>query len=118
VVIKGLLTKLGITIDFAVNGFEAVSLYQQNHAQYDLILMDCEMPELDGYEATRQIRKLEVEQGLEHIPIIAVTAHAIGESKGLCMEAGMDEYISKPIRLEALRQKLLQFDKDQQSTPI
>jgi CheY-like chemotaxis protein len=109
VVIKGLLTKLGATIDFAENGFEAVKLYRQHQEQYDIILMDCEMPELDGYEATRQIRAIEFEQGKAHIPIVAVTAHAVGESRDLCMQAGMDEYITKPIRLEALRQKLVQF---------
>lgn len=109
VVIKGLLTKLGITLDFAVNGFEAVSLYKQNHLQYDLILMDCEMPELDGYEATRQIRAIEFEQGFEHMPILAVTAHVISESRDLCLQAGMDDYLTKPLRLEALRHKLLQY---------
>ncbi|HVL00600.1 MAG TPA: 7TM diverse intracellular signaling domain-containing protein [Dongiaceae bacterium] len=109
VVIKGLLTKLGASIDFAVNGHEAVTLYRQNHAHYHVVLMDCEMPEMDGYEATRQIRAIEFEQGLSHMPILAVTAHAIGESRDLCLLAGMDEYITKPIRLEALRQRLQQY---------
>jgi len=109
VVIKGLLTKLGAQIDFAVNGFEAVTLYRQNHTQYHVVLMDCEMPEMDGYEATRQIRAIEFEQGLPHMPILAVTAHAVGESRDLCLLAGMDEYITKPIRLEALRQRLQQY---------
>jgi hypothetical protein len=106
VVIKGLLTKLGTTMDFAVNGLEAVKLYKERHAQYDAVLMDCEMPEMDGYEATRQIRAFEFSKGLDHINIIAVTAHAVGESRDLCMEAGMDEYLTKPIRLDAIKQLL------------
>lgn len=107
VVIKGLLTKLGTTMDFASNGLEAVRLYKERHTQYDAVLMDCEMPEMDGYEATRQIRAHEVSKGLDHITIIAVTAHAVGESRDLCMEAGMDEYLTKPIRLDAIRQLLV-----------
>ncbi len=106
IVIKGLINKLGATADYATNGVEALELYKNNHQQYDLILMDCEMPELDGYGATRQIREFEFSKQLVHKPIIAVTAHAVGESRELCMEAGMDEYITKPIRLESLRNKI------------
>ena len=109
VVIKGLLTKLGSSMDFAVNGLEALNLYKEHHERYDIILMDCEMPEMDGYEATRQIRAFEFSKGIDHINIIAVTAHAVGESRDLCMEAGMDEYLTKPIRLEALRQILATY---------
>ena len=69
--------------------------------------MDCEMPDLDGYAATREIRQFELESMLPRKPIIAVTAHAVGESRELCLQAGMDEYITKPIRLEALRRKIL-----------
>ena len=68
--------------------------------------MDCEMPEMDGYEATRHIREFEMFNQLPRKPIIAVTAHAVGESRELCLQAGMDEYITKPIRIDALREKI------------
>src|SRR5690606_38876132 len=105
-VIKGLLTKAGATMDFATNGLEALELYRNQHAIYDVVLMDCEMPEMDGYEATRQIRAFELANGLQHITVIAVTAHAVSESRDMCMQAGMDEYLTKPIRLDALKHKL------------
>lgn len=106
VVIKGLVNKLGSSADFAVNGLEAVEIYKNKHSELDVILMDCEMPEMDGYEATRSIREYELHNKLPRKPIIAVTAHAVGESKELCLQAGMDEYITKPIRLEALKNKI------------
>lgn len=64
------------------------------------------MPEMDGYAATRHIREFELLNRLSRKPIIAVTAHAVGESRELCLQAGMDEYITKPIRLDALRAKI------------
>lgn len=106
VVVKGLINKLKANAEFATNGKEAYDFYITNHQDIDVILMDCEMPEMDGYEATRQIREFEMHNRLPRKPIIAVTAHAIGESRELCLQAGMDEYITKPIRLEALRNKI------------
>ncbi len=87
----------GHDITIAHNGLEAVNLFKIN--KYDVILMDVQMPEMDGYEATRSIREIEKERG-DHIPIIAMTAHAIKMFKDLCIEAGMDHYISKPIKTE------------------
>ena len=66
------------------------------------------MPEMDGYAATRCIREFEMNNRLPRKPIIAVTAHAVGESRELCLQAGMDEYITKPIRIDALREKIQQ----------
>ncbi|RLU02278.1 MAG: hybrid sensor histidine kinase/response regulator [Ketobacter sp.] len=106
VVVKGLITKLGIEAEFATNGKEALEYYQAHHAELDVVLMDCEMPEMDGYEATRHIREFEMFNQLPRKPIIAVTAHAVGESRELCLQAGMDEYITKPIRIDALREKI------------
>lgn len=106
VVVKGLITKLGIEAEFATNGKEALEYYQTHHAELDVVLMDCEMPEMDGYEATRHIREFEMFNQLPRKPIIAVTAHAVGESRELCLQAGMDEYITKPIRIDALREKI------------
>jgi CheY-like chemotaxis protein len=75
--------------------------------RYDLILMDCQMPELDGYEATRAIRALE--HGDRHIPIVALTAHAMKGSDEACKSAGMDEHLTKPIERELLEACLDRF---------
>ncbi|WP_315853068.1 PAS domain S-box protein [Gimesia fumaroli] len=92
-----LMQQLGCMCDTACNGLEAVKAVQQR--KYDLILMDCQMPELDGFEATRKIRELESEGRLKgHIPIVALTANAIKGDRERCFEAGMDEYLSKPVQ--------------------
>ena len=84
--------------EFAYNGQEAISKFQTN--EYNLILMDCQMPVLDGYTATSEIRKLEPEG--KHTPIIAMTANALHNDKEKCLNAGMDDYISKPINIDEL----------------
>jgi CheY-like chemotaxis protein len=73
-------------------------------ARYDVILMDCQMPEMDGYEATKQIR--DSSKNLGHIRIIAMTANAMQGDRERCLEAGMDDYISKPVSIEKLRAAL------------
>ncbi len=100
-VARKMLQKLGCRIDLAENGVEAVAAYQR--AAYDVILMDGQMPEMDGYEATRQIRALEAatETGADdshstHVPIIAMTAHAMEGDRERCLNVGMDDYLSKP----------------------
>jgi signal transduction histidine kinase/PleD family two-component response regulator/HPt (histidine-containing phosphotransfer) domain-containing protein len=100
------LEKLGYRVDVVKDGREAVLAWESG--RYDLILMDCEMPGVDGYEATRQIRSRE--NGKHHIPIIALTAHAIKGAELECRAVGMDDYITKPIereRLEACLERLL-----------
>jgi two-component system sensor histidine kinase/response regulator len=99
------LEKLGYRADVVKDGREAVSAWERG--QYDLILMDCEMPVLDGYEATRQIRAQET--GEQHIPIVALTAHAIKGSELKCRAAGMDDYITKPVARERLEACLEHF---------
>ncbi len=99
-----MLNKLGYNSDFACNGAEAIEFYKKG--LYGVILMDCQMPVLDGYSATRQIRTIEDSENKVHIPIIAMTAHALEGDKEKCLEAGMDDYISKPIRLQDLDIKL------------
>ncbi len=91
-----LLRKKGILFQTAQNGQEAVALY--NEGSFDLILMDIHMPHMDGYSATALIREIE-KQTHRHIPIIALTAHALTGDKEKCMEIGMDDYLSKPIDL-------------------
>jgi two-component system sensor histidine kinase/response regulator len=101
-----LLENRGHNVVVAGNGKEAVSLYQQGG--FDIILMDVQMPVMGGFEATALIRKGEENTGLR-IPIIALTAHAMKGDRERCLEAGMDEYISKPIRSEELSKAIRQF---------
>ena len=98
VVAEALLARLGLQAEVAEDGREAVEM--AGAKQYAAILMDCQMPELDGYEATRLIR--EAEHG-RHTPIIAITAHAMAGDRARCIAAGMDDYLAKPVRAEALR---------------
>jgi CheY-like chemotaxis protein len=87
-----MLEALGYHAVLAVNGIEALAQLAGQH--FDLILMDCQMPEMDGFEATAAIRALP-HNG--HVPIIAMTAHATKSDQDLCLQAGMDDYLSKPI---------------------
>ena len=93
-----LLNGRGHHVELAENGLQAVEAFEKGGI--DLILMDVQMPEMDGLEATMKIR--EKEAGLSHIPIIAMTAHAMKGDREKCLEAGMDEYVSKPIRAKEL----------------
>lgn len=92
------LNNSGISCDVALNGKEAVEAFKSR--KYDLIFMDCQMPILDGYNATMEIRKSEKEGA--HVPIVALTAHAYQSDKDKCLESGMDDYLSKPIDTNAL----------------
>ena len=98
------LQKLGYQADVAGNGREAVEAWKRG--KYSVILMDCQMPEMDGYEATRKIRELEAEQNLPHTQIIALTASVMKEDRDLCLAAGMDDYISKPVDTGELKSAL------------
>jgi signal transduction histidine kinase/DNA-binding response OmpR family regulator len=97
--VTALLTKRGYTVITAVNGREALAAVTRD--AFDLVLMDVQMPEMDGLEATAAIRKLEAATGA-HVPIIALTAHAMKGDREICLAAGMDEYLSKPIDAEQL----------------
>ncbi len=105
--IRELLAQLfpGIAIIESVDGKQAVALYEEKNP--DFILMDIQMPELDGFQATEKIRGLENERG-GHVPIIALTAGATKEEKDRCLAAGMDDFISKPIHIARFKEKLFQ----------
>lgn len=91
----------------ANNGVEAIDKYMQKDC--DLILMDCQMPEMDGYEATKKIRELENTMGYPHVPIVGLTAHALVGDREKCLNAGMDDYIAKPVKIMVLKSVLEQF---------
>jgi CheY-like chemotaxis protein len=93
---KLILHRAGFDIDLVADGSEALEAHRAN--PYDLILMDCQMPTMDGFEASRQIRQLELRQPV----IIAVTANALIGERERCLNAGMDDYLSKPFQAEQL----------------
>jgi two-component system sensor histidine kinase/response regulator len=99
-VVRGLLGKLGCSVVIANDGAKAVAAWQND--SFDLILMDCQMPDVDGFEATRRIRAIQ----RTPIPIIALTAGVMGGDKERCLAAGMDDFLSKPVRLEDLERVL------------
>ncbi len=98
-VISGILKKRGHVLTLAANGCEAVQAAA--HGMFDVIIMDVQMPEMDGFEATRHIRGTEIEMS-RHTPIVAMTAHAMAGDRERCLAAGMDHYLSKPVQQDAL----------------
>ncbi|MEZ9519090.1 response regulator [Vibrio splendidus] len=105
-VAKMMLKKLGFEVDIADNGEIGVEKFQAN--EYEMIFMDCQMPVLDGFEATKQIRALE-EGSSQHIPIVALTANVVQRDKHLCFDVGMDEFLPKPVNQGKLREIVESF---------
>ena len=101
-----MLRRLGCLTDLASNGAEALDLMARN--QYDLVLMDCQMPVLDGFHATQAQRNREATTGA-HLPIVAMTAHAMHGDRERCLQAGMDDYLAKPVRRETLEETLCRW---------
>jgi two-component system, sensor histidine kinase and response regulator len=108
-----ILEKLGYRVDVAADGQAAFEAWQSG--RYHLILMDCQMPVMDGYETTRKIR--EQETGADHVPIIALTAHAMKGADNQCRAAGMDDYLSKPIDRDQLQNALNRWLNDADDAP-
>ena len=106
-VVLQMLKRLGCTADVAANGIEALQALERQH--YDLVLMDVKMPKMDGLEATRIIRQRWPDNGPK---VVAVTAYALEGDMEKCLEAGMDDYISKPVRMEELVAVLRKFEKN------
>ncbi|MBT4838567.1 MAG: response regulator [Methylococcales bacterium] len=98
-VIEAMLKPLNTELELAVNGVDAVA--KNRMTQFDVILMDCQMPEMDGYEATSVIRQAEIKTG-SHVPIIALTANSGEEYKKRCLDSGMDAFVAKPVLLDEL----------------
>jgi len=107
-VAKGLLKNMGYHCDIAANGIEAIDALNKQHetTPYQLILMDCQMPEMDGYEATLAIRQGAFDVNNTQIPIIAMTANSMKGDKEKCIDTGMNDYLSKPINPTLLKEKL------------
>jgi PAS domain S-box-containing protein len=108
-VIKKMLEKVQCKVDIAVNGSEAVDILEKDHAIYDMVLMDCQMPVMDGYNATCMIR--EKSWGRD-IPIIALTANALEGDKSKCLRSGMDDYLCKPVKIHHLQNMIKKFKND------
>ncbi|MGZ3182666.1 MAG: ATP-binding protein [Telluria sp.] len=102
-----LLERLGSTVDEAANGEEAIALFER-HA-YDLVLMDCMMPGIDGFAATARLRALEKALGRPRVPVVALTASAIEGDRERCLGAGMDDYLAKPFTFEQFEQVVLRW---------
>jgi CheY-like chemotaxis protein len=100
--IERLLAKRGYSAVNATDGHDVLKMLDAD--QYDLVLMDCQMPRLDGYDTTREIRRRETAEHRSHVPIVAMTASAMAGDRERCLAAGMDDYIAKPIAAEKLEQ--------------
>ena len=97
-VAQRILEKLGCAVRVVPNG--ALAVEELERGDYDLVFMDCQMPVLDGYAATGEIRRREA--GGRHVPIVAMTAHAMVGDRAACLNAGMDDYVAKPVRVDDL----------------
>ncbi|MEO0951789.1 MAG: response regulator [Pseudomonadota bacterium] len=105
-VARGMLKKLGCTVDTAADGVEATQRLIEDAASYDVVLMDCQMPNKDGFTAAAEVRVFEQSAGRAPVPIIALTANALLGDRERCIAAGMDDYLSKPYKLDELREVL------------
>ncbi|MGQ9425864.1 ATP-binding protein [Gilvimarinus sp. F26214L] len=105
-VVEKMISKLGHYCTVVADGCEAVKEVQERHENYDLVLMDCDMPVKDGYQAAMEIREFEQTRQLRRIPIIALTAHAVEALRQKSLEFGMDDHLSKPLVMEALQEVL------------
>jgi CheY-like chemotaxis protein len=110
-----LLTDTPFALTLAENGAEAVALFKSG--QYRVVLMDCQMPVMDGLEATREIRRHEGVTGLDKTPIIAVTANVGATDRARCLGAGMDDYLAKPFELDAFLNLLDRWSGSEAGTP-
>jgi CheY-like chemotaxis protein len=116
-VARAMLGRLGLRVTTAANGVEALKALE-SEAPFDIVLMDVQMPVMDGYEAARRLRRREAEQGLPHTPVVALTANAMPEHRDACLAAGMDDYLTKPIVREQLNEIVLRWARDGGRRPL
>ncbi len=110
-VIKIILANCGWQFDIAQDGNEAVEKY--NSERYDLVLMDCQMPRMDGIEATNRIRQIETLAQMSRTPIVAMTANAMKGDREKCLAAGMDDFLSKPFKSQEFKTKISEWTRKQ-----
>ncbi len=104
--VKLMLERHGCTVECIANGVDALSAMRDGG--WDIVLMDCQMPQMDGYATTRRWREIEASLGRPRLPIVALTAHAMADDRQKCLDAGMDDYLTKPVILDDLRAILIQ----------
>ena len=115
-VAQGLLKKFGIQVDIAANGQEALNTLE--NLPFDLVLMDCQMPVMDGYEATQKIRLPESKVLNQRIPIVAMTANSMQGDRDKCLSVGMDDFISKPVNPSKLQEALKRWLPESKSIAV
>jgi len=108
IVATKMLEKAGLHLAVEKNGKDALNRLKQPH-DFDLVLMDCQMPVMDGYEATQELRAFEEKNSMHRLPVIAMTANAMQGDKEKCLAAGMDDYVSKPVNQQALKDTLAKW---------
>ena len=101
-IVMGLLENLGVTVDMVEDGQQAIAAFEGAQPAYDLVLMDCEMPELDGFDATRRIREIERGRNQPLTPIVALSAHAMIDARDRMDDCGMTGHIAKPVAVTKL----------------
>lgn len=106
-VAREMLLSLGVQVDSAEDGERALTLLSERH--YALVFMDVMMPVLDGLEATRALRQREAQTGIPRTPVIALTANTLHGDRAVCLDAGMDDYLPKPVRVEDLARMLARW---------
>ena len=102
-----LLERDGCVVGYAASGHQALEMMRTQ--TWNVVLMDCQMPDIDGYATTRRWRLIEATESLPHLPILALTAHAMADDRRKCLDAGMDDYLTKPLKLETLRAVLMRY---------
>jgi CheY-like chemotaxis protein len=107
VLAQDILEFLGFAVHAVENGEKALQVALQQ--TFDLILMDCQMPFVDGFEATRRIRSVETEAGSTRTPIVALSGHPSSEGRGNCLVAGMDDYLQKPFTVSELKEMIMKW---------
>ncbi len=105
--VRLLLEREGCVVSNATSGVQALDVLRTH--EWDVVLMDCQMPEMDGYAATRYWRRIELIERRPRLPILALTAHAMADDRKRCLDAGMDDYLTKPVKLDALRAVLSRY---------